>query len=201
MQKFDNRVKGMIFDLDGTLVSSNLDFKALKQAIGCPTQRDILSFVEQQPKARAEQSLAIITQAEHLDAINAKPLVGALALLDFLLLQQIPLAIVTRNSRQAAELKIERSALPINLLYSRDDGPAKPDPYCLLMLAKVWKIAPQHIAYVGDHHYDIQAANRAGMQSVLLSKQRSYGEQHGASFVFKDLIELHRALPSSSLCA
>ncbi|WP_428614864.1 HAD family hydrolase [Shewanella sp.] len=201
MQRFDNTFKGVIFDLDGTLVSSSLDFKALKQAIGCPSQQDILTFVKQLPKTRSEQALAIITQAEHLDAISAKPLDGALALLDFLLLQQIPMAIVTRNSRRAAELKIERGALPIDQLYSRDDGPAKPDPSCLLMLAKAWQIKPQHIAYVGDHHYDVQAAKRAGMQSVLLSKQRSYGEQHGASFIFKDLVELHRALPSISLCA
>ncbi|MCG9722706.1 HAD-IA family hydrolase [Shewanella sp. Isolate7] len=201
MQSFDNLFKGVIFDLDGTLVSSSLDFKALKQAVGCPLDQDILTFVRQLPSMRSAEAHKIITRAEHLDAMSAEALTGALALLDFLLLQQIPTAIVTRNSRRAAELKIERCKLPIDLIYSRDDGPAKPDPSCLLALAKAWQLPPQQIAYVGDHHYDVQAAKRAGMPSVLLTAQRSYGEQHGASFIFKDLMALHRALPSISLCA
>ncbi|MCG9755773.1 HAD family hydrolase [Shewanella insulae] len=201
MQSFDRMFKGMIFDLDGTLVSSSLDFKALKQAVGCPLDQDILAFVGQLPTAHAEEAHGIITRAEHLDALSAKALSGALALLDFLLLQQIPTAIVTRNSRRAAELKIERCALPIDLLYSRDDGPAKPDPSSLLALADSWLIAPSQIAYVGDHHYDVEAAKRAGMQSVLLGEDRACSERHGASFIFKDLMALHRALPSISLCA
>ncbi len=201
MQSFNNLFKGVIFDLDGTLVSSSLDFKALKRAVGCPLDQDILAFVQQLPMERAKKAHSIIIQAEHMDALSARAMSGALALLDFLLLQQIPTAIVTRNSRQAAELKIERCALPIDLILSRDDGPAKPDPSCLLALAKMWQLPPSQIAYVGDHHYDVQAAKRAGMPSVLLSEQRAYGEQLGASYIFRDLMALHRALPSISLCA
>lgn len=32
-------IKGIIFDLDGTLVSSSLDFNAIRRDIGCPPQQ------------------------------------------------------------------------------------------------------------------------------------------------------------------
>ena len=43
--KHINEIKGVIFDLDNTLVSSSLDFKTLKQSIGCCSDEDILEFV------------------------------------------------------------------------------------------------------------------------------------------------------------
>ena len=32
----DNNIRGVIFDLDGTLVSSELDFSLIKAQVGCP---------------------------------------------------------------------------------------------------------------------------------------------------------------------
>ena len=40
-----NTVNGVIFDLDGTLVSSSLDFSLMRKQIGCPSHIDILSFL------------------------------------------------------------------------------------------------------------------------------------------------------------
>lgn len=201
MQLFNNTFKGVIFDLDGTLVSSSLDFTALKLAIGCPADCDILTFIDSLPEALARSAINIIEQAELIDADNATHLNGTLALLDFLLLQQIPMAIVTRNSHLAAKIKIDRNELPIELVYTRDDGPAKPDPTCLNRIAKLWQIEPDKIAYVGDHFYDVEAANRAGMRSVLLNFDNPRDHQHQADFVFRDLQQLLHAIPSISLCA
>ncbi|QYJ88039.1 HAD-IA family hydrolase [Shewanella mesophila] len=201
MQLFNNTFKGVIFDLDGTLVSSSLDFTALKLAIACPLDRDILTFIDSLPVAQARSAIDIIEQAELIDANSATRLNGTLALLDFLLLQQIPMAIVTRNSHLAAKIKIDRNELPIELVYTRDDGPAKPDPTCLNRIAELWQIEPDKIAYVGDHFYDVEAANRAGMRSVLLNFDSPRDHQHQADFVFRDLQQLLHAIPSISLCA
>ena len=39
-------VKGIIYDLDGTLASSTLNFKAMRETIGCPLGHDLLNFIE-----------------------------------------------------------------------------------------------------------------------------------------------------------
>lgn len=37
-------IKGVIFDLDGTLVSSELNFSLIKAQVGCPADQDLLSI-------------------------------------------------------------------------------------------------------------------------------------------------------------
>ena len=39
-------IKGVIFDLDGTLVESSLNFTRMRADIGCPQDEDILTFVD-----------------------------------------------------------------------------------------------------------------------------------------------------------
>lgn len=38
-------ISGVIFDLDGTLVASNLNFSAIKSYLSCPPNIDLLDFV------------------------------------------------------------------------------------------------------------------------------------------------------------
>lgn len=201
MQRFTNSFQGVIFDLDGTLVSSNLNFSALRQAIKCPVEQDILHFIASLPAAQATHAHKIIEQAEQLDAQQARLLNGTEALLDFLLMQQIPMAIVTRNSKAAAMQKVAQNNLPIDLILSREDGPAKPDPSSLKHVAALWGLAVDKIAFVGDHHYDVDAANRAGMQSVLLTFDEHKAYEDQARFVYRDLQQLLQAMPLISLCA
>ena len=42
-------IKGVIFDLDGTLVSSELNFSLIKAQVGCPAEQDLLDYIEQLP--------------------------------------------------------------------------------------------------------------------------------------------------------
>ncbi|MEC7509296.1 MAG: HAD family hydrolase, partial [Pseudomonadota bacterium] len=38
-------IRGVIFDLDGTLVESSLNFTQMRADVGCPQNEDILTFV------------------------------------------------------------------------------------------------------------------------------------------------------------
>ena len=63
---------GVIFDLDGTLVSSELDFSLIKAQIGCPCEQDLLGFIAQLPSAyMREEAMNIVHQHELLDAQHA----------------------------------------------------------------------------------------------------------------------------------
>ena len=66
-------IKGVIFDLDGTLVESSLNFTQIRIDVGCPQQEDILTFVDAlscaKTKANAHRT---ILQHELDDAQNAQ---------------------------------------------------------------------------------------------------------------------------------
>lgn len=160
--------RAFIFDLDDTLVHASLDFVRMRQDIQCPQDQDILTYVKQLKAVDEDAGLMamqIIEQHEVIDAYSSQWIDGAQAFVNACAKSNLPLAIVTRNCRTAAHTKIAQNQIPIAHVVTREDAPPKPDPTALLDIARHWQIAPQHIAYVGDYIYDIEAAHRAGMQA------------------------------------
>ncbi len=163
-----NAIKGVIFDLDGTLVSSNLNFSQIRKDIGCPQHIDILSFIDSLPEEERVEAEAIVIQHELNDAVDAKLLKNGTQMLEQVNKASLPMAIVTRNCSKATNMKMTNNHIDISLVITRDDAPPKPDPSALLDIAAHWGIPVEHILYVGDYIYDQQAAERAGMQWVLV---------------------------------
>lgn len=189
-------LQGIIFDLDGTLVDSQLDFAAMRRETGCPEGVGLLEFVAglEQPEHR-EQALAIIHHHEMAGATAARWMPGAEAALLALRNARLPIGVVTRNSRAAAEHTFTAlRAPPIDLL-TREDARPKPDPDGLLQLAQRWRLAPSTLAYVGDFRFDLEAAQRAGMTAVLYLQpdNASYADQ--ADLVISHFDELLKLLP------
>lgn len=162
-------VKGVIFDLDGTLIESSLDFKKMRDDIGCPQNEDILDFIDAIDSNETKQTAeAIVLQHELDDAQTAQWLPIGKAMIAQAQSLNLPMAIVTRNCHQAARIKLTNNQTPIDLVLTREDAPPKPDPTALLMVAEQWNIAPADLMYVGDFRYDKEAAINAGMQWWLV---------------------------------
>jgi len=162
-------IKGVIFDLDGTLVESRLNFTQMRADIGCPPDEDILTFVAQITCGKAQDKANdSILQHELNDARCAKWLFTGKQMVDTVHEYGLPMAIVTRNCRAASNIKIANNNIPINFVLTREDAPAKPDPTALLMVAEKWQLQPKDCLYVGDYIYDQLAAENAGMQWLLV---------------------------------
>ncbi|NKC20992.1 MULTISPECIES: HAD-IA family hydrolase [Pseudoalteromonas] len=188
-------VKGIIFDLDGTLVTSELDFSLIRAQIGCPVGQDLLSFISALPSPyMREEAMNIVHQHELCDAQHCDVIPGVKECIAQLSRMGIPLAVVTRNFAKAARLKLKTAGLPIPLILTRDDAPAKPDPAALLQVAQTWQVPPYQCVYVGDYLYDIEAAHNANMPSCLFAPNDKphYAEQ--ADVVISHFAELVDAL-------
>lgn len=179
------KVAGIIFDLDDTLVRANLDFKKMKEDIGCAPNEDILHFIDQLASPKEKIMAAnVVLEHELADAQNSLLIDGAL---DFILRakqRNLPLAIVTRNCRQASEMKVRNNLIPIDMILTREDARPKPDPEALLKIAQNWQLSPERIAYIGDYVYDIEAAHNANMQAWLFenrTKNKQY--EDGLSYI------------------
>lgn len=196
MADFLKQIKAVVFDLDGTLVDSKLDFTELRRRLGWPEQTLILEHLASLTcPLEQQQAMQIIVDFELEGARNAGWMPNADLLLQQLNQRQIPLAILTRNMRQATELCIEALRIPIDLVLTRDDAPAKPQPEGLWQIAQRLGVQPHEILYVGDYLFDIQTARNAGSYCCLYR----YGDNHiyaeQADLVVDDLLELLGHLP------
>ena len=192
-------VKGVIFDLDGTLVESALDFSRIKQQLNCPLDTDVLDFIEQLTSLGAQQAAhQIIIEHETEDALNAKALPHMHTLLNTLSQLSLPCAIVTRNSKAATATKLSQNNIDIELVLTRECYPAKPAPDALLAIAKLWQLPAEQLIYVGDYLYDIQAAKNAGMRSVFINHHTPTDYQSQADVIVNDLQQLQHAIWTSN---
>ncbi len=161
-------IRALVFDLDGTLVDSRLDFPAMRAETGCPEGVGLLEFCagESDP-ARRQRIEDIIHRHEVAGAEGASWMPGAKRLLEQLRLRQWPLAVFTRNSRESALRTIEKLQIPIEQLIAREDAPPKPDPGGLRVLIERWGLPANSVLMIGDFRYDIEAGANAGTRTCL----------------------------------
>ncbi|QDU97221.1 HAD family hydrolase [Lignipirellula cremea] len=168
-------IAGVIFDLDGTLIDSALDFEAMRREMQLAPGQPILETLEGMPPAEADWRWEILLQHELDGANRSRPLAGVAELLAELDRRRMPRAIITRNSRAMAEAMLVHLAGGFAPIISRDDGPAKPDPWSILHICEQWRIAPAQAVMVGDFHFDIETGRRAGSRTAYYRQGR---EQH-----------------------
>ncbi|MGD8268515.1 MAG: HAD family hydrolase, partial [Desulfobacterales bacterium] len=168
-------IKGVLFDFDGTLTRpGSIDFKAIREAIGCPGDQAILEYIAALPEeGLRRQHQATLNTMEMAAAAQSRPQDGAEDLIGFLKAQHLPIGILTRNSLASIEKTLEKfehtQRSDFDLIITRDDPiPPKPSPEGVLQAAGRFNIDPDEILMVGDFYFDIQAGQRAGALTVLL---------------------------------
>ena len=185
--------QGIIFDLDGTLVDSRLDFALLCQRLGWPKGTPILehlaTLTDPQEIAIATQ---IIEQFELEGAARATWMPGAADLLQQLQRQNIPTAILTRNIKSATALCMDNLQISVDLVLTREDCAPKPDPAGLLHIASQWQLECRQLLFVGDYLFDLQTAASAGMPSCLYRTADNGHFAELADFVIDHFAELHQ---------
>jgi HAD superfamily hydrolase (TIGR01549 family) len=161
-----DKPSAVIFDLDGTLVTSSLNFSVICQEIGCQKGTDVLKYIESLPGPQKREAEMIVHEHELRDAQSAIVIDGVVEALSELRKNNIDVGIVTRNSREATNIKLERTNIQVEHVITREEVKPKPAPDALLKLANNWGHASQHCFYVGDYVYDLEAARNARMHSV-----------------------------------
>ena len=166
-------IRGVVFDLDGTLVDSQLDFDAIRNELDFPRGQPILEHLATLTDKRdIDRAWQVIHRHELAGSRAARWMPGAQLLLQQLIAIEVPMAILTRNMRRATWLTIQSLNIPIELVLTREDCKPKPDPEGLLRIAQQWQLDCTSMVYIGDHLFDIQAANNANMTACLYRNRR-----------------------------
>ncbi len=163
-------IRGIIFDLDGTLVDSKLDFEAIRRDMGLPSQTPILEALQgTTPGPDLERMHAVLHSHELRSAELATLFEGVTEFLQWVDEQPWQRAILTRNSRICTDLVLDRLKLRFSHVLTREDAAPKPDPEGLLAICRAWNLPPAEVVFCGDYLFDLQAGRRAGMRTILFA--------------------------------
>ncbi|XP_044484095.1 haloacid dehalogenase-like hydrolase domain-containing protein At2g33255 [Mangifera indica] len=179
-------LRGVVFDMDGTLTVPVIDFAAMyKSVLGedqytrvkaeNPTGIDILHHIENWSPDKQRQAYQIIADFERqgLDRLQIMP--GAAQLCGFLDSKKIRRGLVTRNFKEAVEIFHQRFGVTFSPALSREFRPYKPDPAPLLHICSTWGVQPNEVMMVGDSlKDDIVCGKRAGAFTCLLDEKGRY---------------------------
>ncbi|PHS19051.1 MAG: hypothetical protein COA78_01420 [Blastopirellula sp.] len=175
------KTAGIIFDMDGTLVDSQLDFNAMRAEMELPAGQPILESLDKLDPARRVACDVILARHEAAGAVCATLITGVAEMLSIVQSQKIKMAIVTRNSRMTTDKTLARLnvAQHFDPILTRECGPQKPDPWSILQICQQWKLDPKEVVMVGDFHFDLITGNNAGCPSVLYTGGRLKTEIEG----------------------
>lgn len=168
----------VVCDLDGTLVRLAVDWVDVRARLALeagrvgvpagPVSATLGAIADACPLA-GERTHTLVAEAEVAGARRGARNVGLVDRLG-----GVPVAILTNNSRRAAEAALPRLGLRPRGVVGREDAPPKPDPAGLRALLERCAVPADRALMVGDAAADFAAAAAAGVRAVHV---RDLGER------------------------
>jgi HAD superfamily hydrolase (TIGR01549 family) len=187
-------IKAVIFDLDGTIVDFNIDFKAARaEVIHLLTQQNLpssllsvneslfitLKKVEKRMKENGkdeqefvklkEKVIAVVERYEAKAARETNLILGILETLKTLRKMKLKIAIFTANGEKSTNHILRRFRLRqfFDAIITRESVLAvKPDPVHLEAALKALKVRPEEAIVIGDSVRDMECARRLKVLAV-----------------------------------
>ena len=190
-----SKLRAFIFDLDGTVVDSKLDFDQMRLDLGFPVGVPILEELEliDDPN-EVSKANQIIHEHELKGAEVSTIMPGYLDLHHYLKSKNIPIGLLTRNSTAVTKLTCEKYNLHYDLLLTRDDCKAKPHPEGLNIMKERWNIGDYEAIYIGDFQFDLITAKAANLYSGLYLNEKNTKFTSEASIVIESYQDLLKSI-------
>ncbi|MBN1459741.1 MAG: HAD family hydrolase [Armatimonadetes bacterium] len=172
-------INAAVFDVDGTVATCPYDFDAMRAAVAKIAARwqvdtgtlDIRGVIEQidhiserlgaEGEAFRREAEAAVTAIEVAAAEGATIFPGAAEALLTLRSRGVDIALITRNSRAAAD-RVLSGLDSYDMLLTRNDVPfAKPNPDHVLRALAALGGTPETTVVIGDHDFDMRAGRAA----------------------------------------
>ena len=199
------RLKAVVFDLDGTLVESKIDYERMSGMIrgvlreaGIPEERltdrrKIYQIIRGGDRALAEMGVEparwatvasemerIMNQVELEGAHLSKPMRNSAETLRALRGRGLGIGIATRGCREYATESMRLTGLHtyVDACLARDEVPhPKPDARHLLDVVTRLGVEPTEVFYVGDTSTDLETAKAANVAFVGYKRDEEWGKR------------------------
>ncbi len=181
-------IKGVIFDLDGTLLVHKLKLyeakreflNRLREKLQINTEfmldlpvAYILNDLSEEDRMTAFRILNEVFEPYEINAAEIAELrEGVREVIEFLKSHSIKLAIATNNSRKSVELCLKKVMMDtfFDVIVTRDDViDLKPNGKMILETVKRLGLEVSEVIHIGDTVHDILAAKEAGVRSIAIT--------------------------------
>lgn len=212
-------IKGVIFDLDGTVLNTiedladamnymlrqfgypeKTDIKHHKQSLGYGARRYVQSCLPEEAAAdgaRVDDCLRVYREFyEAHTSVKTRPFDGIAEVMQRLKELGIPCCILSNKPDISTRVLAEKwfSDYSLACAYGERNGiPRKPDPAGAVAIANELGLLPEEFAFVGDSEVDIKTAVNAGMVPVGVLwgfRTREQLEEAGARYLLEKPADL-----------
>ena len=191
-------IKGIIFDLDGTLVRLpiryNIIFEKLEILFDTkdefkPLIPTILTKANNDVNL-IQQAFNLICDEETIAANNFEVIDNAIEILDYFKNENISLGLVTMQCKKAAKLVLDSMNISnhFSSIITRDDSHERTTQ--IKKSVKFLSLSPQEIVVIGDRIHDINSAKQVGCSAILSNKNKL--DSFNESLVISELLELKK---------
>lgn len=196
-------IQSILFDLDGTLVDSPIDFALMRQRLNITKETDILTHLGELEangsQSEFKKASQIIFDLEKEAAENSRVFDGVQELLDFLKQNEINLGVITRNNGEISSLQLNSLEDYFLKVLSRDDvTEPKPHPESFEFFRNQHDVDPQKTVFIGNHHHDQEFAENCGLRYLQYNPNLN-NEDDGEDFEFSCYFELINFLTHEEL--
>ncbi len=160
-------IKGIIFDMDGTVVEVPYDWAQIKKELRTEG-KSILHFLNALEEPERSAKWKVLERYEKKATEEAVLKEGMQEFLIFLDQRRIKTALVTNNARKNVDYLLNKFQLNFDVIISRESGLWKPSGAPFLEALKRLRIKADETCVVGDSPFDIRAAREAGIKKIFI---------------------------------
>jgi HAD superfamily hydrolase (TIGR01509 family) len=160
-------IKGVIFDLDGTVVENSYDWPKIRRELG-NSEVSILHYICGLEEPERSRKWAILERHEAEQTERAVLRDGMRELLGLLKGRGVRSALVTNNSRKNTHLLLEKFGIGFDRVITRESGLWKPSGAPFREVLASFGLGPGECCVIGDTRFDILAALDAGIGPIFL---------------------------------
>lgn len=185
------KVRCFIFDLDGTIVETDYDWRKIRKEIGCE-EEPILTYLERLSEPERTEKWQILQQYEKQATDKAMLKEGIGAFISYLQNKKIKTALVTNNSRENTKFLLEKFHLNFDKVLTRESGLWKPSGLPFLKIVNFFRVQNKECAVVGDSVFDVTAAREAGIPHIFILSHENQKFSKLSVKVFSQVPDLYQ---------
>jgi len=195
-------IKLAIFDMDGTVFESHLDWLKIREELEIERGGNILKEIYRE-NCVDRNRLEILENYEKENTLRTRPIRGISDFLLYLKDSNAAVVLVTNNNRENTYFLLKKFNLSFDLVITREMKLWKPEPDAFLYVMGKYRCKPEETIAIGDSHYDVWASRRARVPHIFIIKSprviRLIGTNAGDVAYFEDYRDLKEMLPAFAI--
>ena len=179
----------IIFDMDGTLFTSNVNWKSVKEKLNVKNTTILEKLYNGSDVDK--DGLRYLEDLEEKSTNAAETVPGSLDFIDEIKRKGINTSLVTNNSRRNAEYLLNKFDISFDMLITRDENMWKPSPDAFKYSMKMFGVIPENTISIGDSDLDISASVKSEISDIYIIRNSNISGKYLNNFrYFKDFHDL-----------